>query len=207
MNRARFCAQWIVLAPLLVILPQAGWACNSPLVLDLDGDGLYTTGADRGVRFDLDGDGIAERCGWIDPYEDDAFLWLDLNHNRQVDSGRELFGDSTATPDGSSPTNGFDALAIFDQLEFGGNGDRAITPDDLIWSSLRLWSDKNYDGVSAPREITTLDDWGIKSISLKYRRRLTIDGNDNVHAFWGRFRRSPGVDLDIVDIFFQTIEK
>lgn len=191
----------------LISVPKAGWACNSPLVLDLDGDGLYTTGVDRGVRFDLNGNGIAERCGWIDPYEDDAFLWLDLNGNYQVDSGRELFGDSTATPDGSSPTNGFEALALYDRPEFGGNGDRKIDPEDLIWTSLRLWIDKNYDGKSALKEIFTLSDWNVRSISLKYKRRLRVDGNDNIRAFWGIFDMGQGVQRDIVDIFFQTIEE
>jgi len=190
-----------------ISVPKFGWACNSPLVLDLDGDGLYTTGVDRGVRFDLNGNGAAERCGWIDPYEDDAFLWLDLNGNHQVDGGRELFGDSTATPDGSSPTNGFEALALYDRPEFGGNGDRKIDPEDLIWTSLRLWIDKNYDGKSASKEIFTLSDWDVRSISLKYKRRLRVDGNDNVRAFWGIFDMGPGVQRDIVDIFFQTIEE
>lgn len=195
------------LSAVLLLLSRTGWACNSPLILDLDGDGLYTTGVDRGVLFDLDGDGIAERCGWIDPYEDDAFLWLDLNGNGGVDSGRELFGDSTATPDGSQVTNGFDALALYDRAEFGGNEDKMISSKDVAWFSLRLWSDKDYDGSSSPREIATLDEWKIVAIGLDYRRLPRIDGNDNVRAFWGRFLFEDYTAGDIVDIFFRTVDE
>ncbi len=38
-------------------------ACHSPILVDLGGDGFRLTGADQGVRFDLDGDGKPEQLG------------------------------------------------------------------------------------------------------------------------------------------------
>lgn len=202
---------WIAVFQLLLFGKGVCLACNSPLVLDLDGDGLYTTGVDAGVLFDLDGDGTAEVCGWTDPWEDDAFLWLDLNGNGEVDGGRELFGDASELPNGAAATNGFEALAFYDQPGNGGNRDQKISPEDSIWPNLRLWIDRSHDGFSDQSEIYTLGDWQILSIHLSYRRQLQTDGNLNLRAFWGKFfygkadssGRTPG---DIVDIFFATAE-
>jgi hypothetical protein len=199
----------IALPALLFLLPRGGSACNSPLVLDLDGDGLYTTGIDEGVLFDLDGDGSLDRCGWLDRYEDDAFLVLDLNGNQIVDSGREMFGDSSQTPDGASVADGFQALAYYDLAEYGGNGDHKISARDLVWSFLRLWIDRSYDGISSPEELFRLEEWRVDSIRLGYRRRVRVDGNGNYHAFWGKFsqRDEDGSGRrmgNVVDIFFLT---
>lgn len=199
----------LALPVLLFLLPRAGLACNSPLVLDLDGDGLYTTGVDEGVLFDLDGDGSLDRCGWMDRYEDDAFLVIDLNGNQIVDSGREMFGDASQTPDGTSVTNGFQALAYYDRPEYGGNGDQKISSEDLVWASLRLWIDKSYDGLSSPGEIFRLEDWRVDSIRLGYGRQVRVDGNGNYHAFRGKFSQweedGSGRRMgNVVDIFFLT---
>jgi hypothetical protein len=67
----------------------------SPLVLDLDGDGVATdlTHAYDGGRvfFDIDADGFAERVGWVNP--DDGLLAMDVNGNGRIDDITELYGD------------------------------------------------------------------------------------------------------------------
>ena len=64
---------------------------RSPLTLDLDGDGVETVSVNDGVYFDHDGNGFAEKSGWVS--KDDAILVRDLNNNGQIDDGSELFGD------------------------------------------------------------------------------------------------------------------
>ena len=45
---------------------------RSPLVLDLDGDGVETTGVENGTHFDHDSNDFAEKSGWVG--KDDGLL-------------------------------------------------------------------------------------------------------------------------------------
>ena len=48
--------------------PPPAWAVQkavSPLILDLDGDGVETLSYTSGIFFDHDGDGFAEETGWV----------------------------------------------------------------------------------------------------------------------------------------------
>ena len=64
----------------------------SPLVLDLDGDGVETAGVNNNwVMFDLDGDGVKNRTGWLRP--DDGFLVFDRDGDGLINNGREMFGN------------------------------------------------------------------------------------------------------------------
>jgi hypothetical protein len=161
---------------------------GSPLVFDLDGDGIGTTAVDVSpVYFDLDADGAVDELGWIAPRTPDAFLWLDLNANGAVDNGAELFGNFTQLPDGQRAENGFEALAQYDLPELGGNGDGRINSDDNIWLRLALWSDWNHDGLTLRSEITPLSESGVIAISLRYTPRGWIDEQGNLHRGIGRF--------------------
>lgn len=115
-----------------------------PLVLDLNGDGIWTTSIhDDPVWFDLNGDGRADRTGWTTRDHEDGFLYVDWNGNRTVDGGQELFGDATVLPNGSQAQHGFEALAAYDQADVGGDGDGMITRRDRIWLRRRVWVDRN----------------------------------------------------------------
>ena len=59
------------------------------VVLDLDGKGIQTLTRDKsGVRYDLDGDGLADKTSWIGATE--GFLFLDRNKSGTLDSLAEL---------------------------------------------------------------------------------------------------------------------
>ena len=147
---------------------------EDPLVLDLTGDGLETVCLDAGVYFDMNGDGFATLTGWITP--NNGFLVLDWNQNGIIDSGRELFGNQTLLADGETlASNGFEALAIFDE-----NKDWMIDGNDPVYDYLQVWVDKNMDGITDPGELYTLPELGIESISLSFI--VPFSGNILIHT-------------------------
>jgi hypothetical protein len=161
---------------------------GTPVVLDLDGDGIVTTDVlTSPVWFDIDGDGELEESGWLDGSTEDAFLWIDLNGNGRVDGGQELFGNASTLPYGIQVNNGVEALAVYDRVEFGGNGDGRLSQGDEIWHRLRLWQDDNHDGVSEPREVRPLGSSQIFAIGLEYEWIGLRDSGRNVREFRGTY--------------------
>ena len=177
-------------------------------MLDLNGDGIHTTGLPGPVWFDLDGDGTKEHITWTNPSTMEGFLWVNLTGKNRVDNGTELFGTGTVMPDGSTAADGFQALAVYDRPEHGGNGDGVIDARDAIWDSLRVWIDTNHDGVCDPWENRPLRAYGVESISLAAALNGTVDAAGNVHHLSGRFsRRERGVVTTglVESLIFQRI--
>jgi hypothetical protein len=104
------------------------------------------------------------RIGWTAAGADEAFLWLDRDHDGKVGSGAELFGTATPLKNGQPAKNGFQALREFDT-----NGDGVITSRDDIWSQLQLWRDTNHNGISEPSETTPIARSGVYAFGLAYR--------------------------------------
>ena len=141
-----------------------------PLVIDLGKKGIELTSLDDGVYFDLDNNGFAERTAWIGG--EDGFLALDRNGNGKIDNGGELFGDQVTLKDGSTSSEGFEALAELDE-----NGDGVIDKNDSEFKNLRVWIDANHNGVSESDELKTLDELGITSISLDHANKSETDSS------------------------------
>lgn len=124
---------------------------SDPLALDLNGDGLRTTGVENGVLFDINGDGIKEKSSFVSG--GDAFLAYDKNGNGMIDGAKELFGDSNGYQ------HGFAELASYDE-----NKDGKIDSSDAIYDQLQLFSmDKNQQ-----QQLSSLSESGIASISTGY---------------------------------------
>ncbi len=168
---------------------------TSPLVLDLDGDGIETLGTAAGVHFDHDGNGFAETTGWVG--KDDALLVWDRNGNGRIDDGSELFGNNTWLATGSKAANGFVALA-----ELDSNRDGRVDAQDASFSQLRLWLDTDADADMSEGELRALAAAGVQSLSLTYQSQRVTDGQGNQLLQAGSYTMADGSAHAMVDVWF-----
>lgn len=147
---------------------------SSPLVLDLNHDGvtsldLYATPA----YFDMENDGIREKTGWIQ--STDALLAFDKNQDGIINDGSELFGNYTTLANGTKASNGFEALAQYDN-----NHDSVIDKNDSVYNVLSAWIDTNQDGVTDTGELHSLSELGVTSINLNATATTTYEDQNAI---------------------------
>lgn len=176
--------------------------CDCPIIIDTSGNGFDLTSAASGVKFDMSGTASPVQMSWTAPDSQNAFLCLP-DSNGACDDGKDLFGNFTPQPPTQTP-NGFLALAVYDLPVNGGNGDGIIDSRDAIFSRLRLWIDRNHDGISQPDEIYTLPALGVYSISLNYKEDRREDQYGNLFRY--RAQINPGgppgsVSRTVYDVF------
>jgi hypothetical protein len=171
----------------------------TPIMLDLNGDGVQTLGLDAGVQFDVRANGLSMQTGWVSAQ--DGLLVMDRNSDGNINDGSELFGSSTVMADGARAQDGYQALAALD-----GNGDSMINHQDAVFAQLRVWVDANSDGLSAPDELRTLNDWGIASISTQAFASAQVN-KGNVLGLVSRYQTTDGQTHQAADVWFSaTVE-
>lgn len=187
----------------------------SPLILDLDGDGIEARGVSPtetlgGVYFDIDNDGVAERTGWVGA--DDGLLAVDRNGDGLITDANELFGYGEtygAGPSGAGLggeleaaeqlnryTSGFARLAEYDD-----NGDGVVDANDASAAALRIWRDANGNGRTDAGELVTLQAAGVASISLASTHAIEVFG-ENLITDRSTYLTTNGETRGVADVWF-----
>jgi hypothetical protein len=159
---------------------------HSPIVLDMNGDGITLSDPRGGVLFDLRETGRFVRTAW--PSGGDGLLVFDRDGDGRIAHGGELFGNSLKD-DGTRWKDGFSSLAALDVVELGGNNGGVIDAKDEIYTKLAIWRDTARDGATEPSELTSLSDAGIVSLSVAAEKKLVFDHFGNTIPLWGEFIR------------------
>jgi hypothetical protein len=168
---------------------------GTPLVLDLNGDGVSTTDAHSGVMFDLNGTGNVSRVGWA--AATDGLLVMDRNGDGKINDGRELFGVATVTADGHRAGNGFAALAQEDT-----NHDGKFSAGDAHFDQVKVWVDANQNGITDAGELKSLADLGIVSMDLNAAKGTELD-HGNLLGLVSNYTTNDGKSHELADVWFQ----
>ncbi|HTJ93481.1 MAG TPA: hypothetical protein VL424_10295, partial [Pararobbsia sp.] len=137
-----------------------------PILMDLTGRGVKTTGIDNGVLFDIDHSGTVKRTGWADAGT--GMLVVNNGNDQITDASQmlsEYFGGKAGSNGGPGETRFKDSFGALESIDTHRDG--VIDQNDPIWSKLRVWVDRNHDGKSGPRELKTLEALGITQIQVK----------------------------------------
>lgn len=159
------------------------------------------------MLFDLNGDGKPTQLSWTAASSKNGWLALPAEDGT-ITSGKQLFGNFTPQPPSNDP-NGFLALAVYDTIDHGGNGDGVIDYRDAVWPKLRIWIASNHDGVAQPNELYALQNLGITSLGLKYVDTRLVDQYGNKFRYKGRVNPEgqppwDKVDRVMYDVFLVT---
>jgi hypothetical protein len=177
-------------------LDEIAVCTTTPLVLDLNGDGVRTRSLAQGVLFDSNGDGTLKGSGWTDGT--DGLLALDLNGDGRINDGAELFGNGTNVTGGKA-ADGYAALRQHDR-----NADGVIDAKDDVFAQLRVWVDANSDAVTDAGELKTLADVGLASLSLQAQTG-TEKQNGNTLGLVSGWTGTDGQQHAMADVWFDSL--
>jgi poly(A) polymerase Pap1 len=86
-------------------------------------------------------------------------LAYDRNSDGRINDGRELFGDANGASDGFAELRKYDS-----------DGNNRIDGLDPIFAELRIWQDKDGDGLSDENELKNMEAYDIRAIDLTARQ-------------------------------------
>jgi hypothetical protein len=167
---------------------------GTPLVLDLNGNGIETQSIHGGTMFDLLGTGEKINTGWVTG--GDGLLVLDRNSDGQINDGGELFGEATLLADGRKAQTGYEALADLDS-----NADGLINQNDAAFGQLQVWVDADADGLSQAGELNTLESLGITQLDLN-ASAVAVQNNGNIIGLSSSYQTADGQNHALADVWF-----
>lgn len=182
--------------PACVCAMEGGWwdiweGCMvEPIVINVGNRAkFFLSSPENGVLFDIHGKGVKTKVSWTLADQEVGFLVLDRNGNGRIDDGTEWFGNNTPLQNGQNAAHGLDALR---DLDGGDATDGAVTPSDEAYGRLRVWFDRNRNGISERSELETLSDLSITSLSTKYEKTDWVDRNGNIYIYGADFTIGKG---------------
>ena len=166
----------------------------TPVILDLNGDGVKTLSINTGVKFDILANGSPIQTGWVAPQ--DGLLVSDRNQDGLINDGSELFGSSTLLADGQNAIDGYQALS-----EYDSNRDGVVSEQDVDFGKLSVWVDGNSDGLTKDGELKTLSELGITQLSVK--TEVARDSNEgNLIGLTSTYQTNDGQSHSSADVWF-----
>ena len=162
----------------------------SPIILDLDGNGVKTVAAaDSDALYDLDGDGLADDTSWIGNTE--GFLFLDRDKNGTVTNA----GEFSFIDDVPGATSDLAGLKAFDS-----NNDGKLSSADTRFADFRVWRDADGDGAVDTGEVLTLTAAGVASLSLSGTAVNAASAFGDVAVLaTGTYTRTNGATMQFLD--------
>jgi len=168
----------------------------TPVILDLNGNGIQTLSLNEGTQFDLAAQGTPQHVGWVAPT--DGLLVRDLNNDGVIQDGRELFGSSTVLPDGQTAQDGYQALKALDD-----NADGVLDNRDAAFASLQVWVDSDADAFTDAGELKSLADLNIASLSLQAPTGNSLD-QGNLLGLVSSYQTTDGAQHAMADVWLQV---
>jgi hypothetical protein len=154
-----------------------------PLVLDLNGDGIYTTAVGSGVTFNLGGQ--KEATGWVG--SGDGILVIDKDFGPNT-----LQAFDGLLPNGFYAVNGPTGMTAMD-----ANRDGVLNSKDEAFKDLEVYTYDNGVG-----KLQTLSELNIVSVAVNMTETALVN-NGNLVGLMGSFTTADGVTHSMADIHFQ----
>ena len=176
---------------------EGGDGGGKPVLLDLDGDGVELVALEDSTAFyDIHGDGFRYHLSWVAP--DDGLLAYDRDGDGWISERGEIsFVDYV-----EGARTDLEGLRHFDT-----NGDNVLDSADGEWRKFKVWQDLDQDGESDPGELRSLDEAGIRSISLVSSGRVETRSDGTRILGHGTYVGTDGgapVTRELLDVALQV---